>query len=113
MPCFVLLFMYYLLYVVFHFARLYLVFFFFFFFQAEDGIRDYKVTGVQTCALPIWRPWAGAAGAGCAPRSDRPAASSGRCVGCAQRPRRRRRSCTTRSRSSRREIGRASCRERV
>src|SRR5256885_2612629 len=27
----------------------------FFFFQAEDGIRDYKVTGVQTCALPIWR----------------------------------------------------------
>src|ERR1039457_7074269 len=26
----------------------------FFFFQAEDGIRDYKVTGVQTCALPIW-----------------------------------------------------------
>src|SRR5256885_7419231 len=27
----------------------------FFFFQAEDGIRDYKVTGVQTCALPISR----------------------------------------------------------
>src|SRR6266850_7223704 len=25
----------------------------FFFFPAEDGIRDYKVTGVQTCALPI------------------------------------------------------------
>ena len=25
-----------------------------FFFQAEDGIRDYDVTGVQTCALPIW-----------------------------------------------------------
>src|SRR5688500_20053255 len=25
----------------------------YFFFQAEDGIRDYKVTGVQTCALPI------------------------------------------------------------
>ena len=24
-----------------------------FFFQAEDGIRDYDVTGVQTCALPI------------------------------------------------------------
>src|SRR2546426_10988350 len=30
------------------------MFFFFFFFQAEDGIRDYKVTGVQTCALPIY-----------------------------------------------------------
>src|SRR5947209_16378534 len=25
-----------------------------FFFQAEDGIRDIGVTGVQTCALPIW-----------------------------------------------------------
>src|SRR5256885_4391718 len=30
------------------------IYFFFFFFQAEDGIRDYKVTGVQTCALPIF-----------------------------------------------------------
>src|SRR5256885_4093415 len=38
-----------------------------FFFQAEDGIRDYKVTGVQTCALPIcwiasrcgWTPYDG------------------------------------------------------
>src|SRR5690606_29138678 len=28
----------------------------FFFFQAEDGIRDFHVTGVQTCALPI-SPW--------------------------------------------------------
>ena len=27
----------------------------FFFFQAEDGIRDSSVTGVQTCALPIFR----------------------------------------------------------
>src|SRR6267378_5671792 len=30
------------------------IFFFFFFFQAEDGIRDLYVTGVQTCALPIY-----------------------------------------------------------
>src|SRR3989475_6403554 len=30
--------------------------FFFFFFQAEDGIRDLTVTGVQTCALPISPP---------------------------------------------------------
>src|SRR6266478_7179228 len=30
------------------------IFFFFFFFQAEDGIRDLTVTGVQTCALPIF-----------------------------------------------------------
>src|SRR5436190_21898230 len=29
--------------------------FFFFFFQAEDGIRDHCVTGVQTCALPIFK----------------------------------------------------------
>src|SRR2546421_6837663 len=28
-----------------------------FFFQAEDGIRDLIVTGVQTCALPILRYW--------------------------------------------------------
>src|SRR5215203_6108122 len=32
------------------------VFLFFFFFQAEDGIRDIGVTGVQTCALPISPP---------------------------------------------------------
>src|SRR5262249_56214742 len=40
-----------------------------FFFQAEDGIRDWSVTGVQTCALPILsgrlqRPWLGQAGFG-------------------------------------------------
>ena len=32
---------------------IHLIFLFFFFFQAEDGIRDWSVTGVQTCALPI------------------------------------------------------------
>ena len=32
------------------------LFLFFFFFQAEDGIRDTSVTGVQTCALPILIP---------------------------------------------------------
>src|SRR5258708_36463737 len=35
--------------------------FFFFFFQAEDGIRDDLVTGVQTCALPISAIWRKAA----------------------------------------------------
>src|SRR3712207_7000716 len=30
----------------------------YFFFQAEDGIRDIGVTGVQTCALPIYAVWA-------------------------------------------------------
>src|SRR5947208_7560673 len=40
---------------IFYFVYLLLCFFFFFFFffQAEDGIRDDLVTGVQTCALPI------------------------------------------------------------
>src|SRR5687767_15281118 len=38
--------------------RLDIVFVFvFFFFQAEDGIRDKLVTGVQTCALPICGAW--------------------------------------------------------
>src|SRR5688500_19822799 len=46
-----------------------------FFFQAEDGIRDYKVTGVQTCALPIW-----AAAGPARPRSR--AGSSGRWARC-------------------------------
>src|SRR3712207_7748461 len=32
---------------------MYMLIYFFFFFQAEDGIRDIGVTGVQTCALPI------------------------------------------------------------
>src|SRR6266550_574474 len=36
--------------------------FFFFFFQAEDGIRDVAVTGVQTCALPILAENAGLEG---------------------------------------------------
>src|SRR6185503_20304840 len=36
---------------LFYLCRIYLDFFFFF--QAEDGIRDVAVTGVQTCALPI------------------------------------------------------------
>src|SRR3989449_8105993 len=38
------------------FSRRLRFFSFFFFFQAEDGIRDVAVTGVQTCALPILTP---------------------------------------------------------
>src|SRR5690554_7644040 len=45
--CYVLLYFYYLFFLFVFF------FVFFFFFQAEDGIRDADVTGVQTCALPI------------------------------------------------------------
>src|ERR1039457_7615554 len=41
-----------------------------FFFQPEDGIRDYKVTGVQTCALPIWSPLATIAAAHTASTMD-------------------------------------------
>src|SRR5216683_6354526 len=52
-------------------------FFFFFFFQAEDGIRDLIVTGVQTCALPISCRWL---------RRFRCGASEGRAPG--RRPRR-------------------------
>src|SRR2546429_2682059 len=37
---------------------------FFFFFQAEDGIRDVAVTGVQTCALPISNGYRGRDGSG-------------------------------------------------
>src|SRR6202012_6259284 len=58
----------------------------FFLLQAEDGIRDHCVTGVQTCALPISAP--GGAGTGHLVRGA---------AGSADRPR---------------EIGRASCRER-
>ena len=36
-----------------YFIVLLLLLLLFFFFQAEDGIRDWSVTGVQTCALPI------------------------------------------------------------
>src|SRR5690348_17938765 len=49
---------------------------FFFFFQAEDGIRDGRVTGVQTCALPIllgvlpaFLAWAARGGPGAASRT--------------------------------------------
>src|SRR5699024_11968783 len=64
-----------------------------FFFQAEDGIRDRNVTGVQTCALPI----------------SPPRRSPGRGGGLRRRrPRRVRRGVLHAG-----EIGRASCRERA
>src|SRR5690348_18188345 len=40
--------------VVFFYLVRFFILFVFFFFQAEDGIRDGRVTGVQTCALPIY-----------------------------------------------------------
>src|SRR5256884_4363972 len=41
--------------ILFLFLQYYICCIFFFFFQAEDGIRDVAVTGVQTCALPIFK----------------------------------------------------------
>src|SRR3989441_3313102 len=88
---------------------------FFFFFQAEDGIRDKLVTGVQTCALPISDPGAGRSGPRQAPGRlpARPRRRSGR--GCA--PGRRADEETdapdVTAPRTRVEIGRASCRERV
>src|SRR5690606_40670624 len=72
-------------------------FFFFFFFQAEDGIRDFHVTGVQTCALPI---------------SARPALARRRprSVPLPRSAHRRRRRTRL---GGAPQIGRASCRERV
>src|SRR5262249_57354042 len=46
------------------FFLLCMIFVFVFFFQAEDGIRDWSVTGVQTCALPISRNVSGGRTAG-------------------------------------------------
>ena len=44
---------FYFIFILFYFYFILFLFLFFFFFQAEDGIRDHCVTGVQTCALPI------------------------------------------------------------
>src|SRR5256886_7189747 len=62
---------------------------FFFFFQAEDGIRDLTVTGVQTCALPIW------AYVGTSRRGARPGSAGSR-----ETPRRRHRRPAPPSRAS-------------
>src|SRR5256886_11263076 len=89
----------------------------FFFFQAEDGIRDLTVTGVQTCALPI-----------CAVRSSPPflASASWHDTQCASknfaggaadakegRVSEARQAIVAQRMVSMVQIGRASCRERV
>src|SRR2546430_16233751 len=83
---------------------------YFFFFQAEDGIRDLTVTGVQTCALPI----SGSTAPGGRTRRRRgPPKTRG--ARRATRPARRCRDGRRAPRPAtppRREIGRASCRER-
>src|SRR3712207_6969091 len=63
------LFMFLLFYVL--LIYLCIAYFYFFFFQAEDGIRDIGVTGVQTCALPILELIAKAGGALAATSANR------------------------------------------
>src|SRR5256884_2937919 len=102
---------YLFLFSYFLFASLLSFLFFFFFFQAEDGIRDVAVTGVQTCALPIYGAGlpevedvagvAGFAAAGAAAFFF--AAASAAAVSFA----------STSAASVGEKIGRASCRERV
>src|SRR2546429_2210878 len=92
------------------------VFLVFFFFQAEDGIRDVAVTGVQTCALPISAPAQSGQGRrstfGSWPGRDHRAGPGRRGTAARGRPLL---SSEPGGRSSfaSREIGRASCRERV
>src|SRR5690606_40560343 len=88
---------------------------FYFFFQAEDGIRDFHVTGVQTCALPISLitrvagrpPTVPASAAHSQPGSPRRAATRLAPTASAGRPH------PPKWPGIRAQIGRASCRERV
>src|SRR5690554_345445 len=52
--CILFFFIFFIFLLFFYLFHFFFFFFFFFFFQAEDGIRDADVTGVQTCALPIY-----------------------------------------------------------
>src|SRR5256885_11148057 len=87
-----------------------------FFFQAEDGIRDYKVTGVQTCALPISQ-----LALACQNAPRWPGGAAGHRAAGARKlalqrddlKRRRTRPQNAPRRREVLEIGRASCRERV
>src|SRR5437762_5165478 len=84
----------------------------FFFFQAEDGIRDTSVTGVQTCALPIWQPHVDAV---LEPEIPAPLRDQDRCahlIAHARMPVEQGEE-GFRPGGGAGEIGRASCRERV
>src|SRR2546429_1150348 len=87
-----------------------------FFFQAEDGIRDVAVTGVQTCALPISEP--ARRSARDADRADRRAGSADGGhhvveIGLGLQSDGRPEEYVSIVRRAEAEIGRASCRERV
>src|SRR5687767_15187769 len=110
-------FLFYLFFFIFFICSIFLIYciFFFFFFQAEDGIRDKLVTGVQTCALPICGPLGAGRGDGAVrrrrPRPSLPAAPATR----HRRPAGGRRAdlLLPDAPADPAEIGRASCRERV
>src|SRR2546421_5241921 len=104
------------MFIIFYFCGLYILVFacFFFFFQAEDGIRDLIVTGVQTCALPISGRRTRTAGWRRSPAPPRRAAPRARPPARPPRtPLPRPGSARRLAESVRAEIGRASCRERV
>src|SRR5256885_3701896 len=85
-----------------------------FFFQAEDGIRDYKVTGVQTCALPIFDAAAEPAPEIQPAVGDRPLQLAARAVALQRADHRVTPAPMLRAQIREvAEIGRASCRERV
>src|SRR2546430_13300062 len=77
---------------------------FFFFFQAEDGIRDLTVTGVQTCALPILFSMDGY-------RTMRSGASGVVLLNTSRSPRRETRNMIQKPRSEERRVGKE-CRSR-
>src|SRR5262249_59056807 len=86
------------------------------FFKAEDGIRDWSVTGVQTCALPIWPP-AGEHDGRVERRIDRAGPGRRLELGRSGRPRGKAEvvllGVVAVGNAARAEIGRASCRERA
>src|SRR5437867_6997527 len=111
------LYFYVLFFVFFFFFFIFLYvcfFFFFFFFQAEDGIRDRTVTGVQTCALPILRS---SGSPGCSRSWACASCGSPAASPCCGRISRTSLAISRRFPASKtsplRQIGRASCRERV
>src|SRR5207249_6565450 len=93
----------------------------YFFFQAEDGIRDRNVTGVQTCALPIWARREERRGQTVAVPALGVAADAPRVIDLAPQGQEIRAARDVHDRDPDRlrlehfapEIGRASCRERV
>src|SRR5207249_9182265 len=90
----------------------------FFFFQAEDGIRDRNVTGVQTCALPISARDRSPSSPGPSWKTPAPCSRLPRKTqmrGGARRLHARRTPCTLSVQPrapTKQKIGRASCRER-